>query len=600
MTRFFLRSIFIPALVGLGLRAWATPEAPDFRSDIAPVIWRHCAPCHHPGGAGPFSLVSYEDVRKRAREIADVTARRAMPPWLPAPQADEFREVRRLSDAELDLLQRWFRADAPEGSREPAPQPPAFSSDWQLGPPDLVIRMPAPFVVPPGGRDVYRHFVLPLSITNRRYVRAWELRSHAQAAHHAFVRFDRTGEGRRRDAEDPEPGFPGMDTPPGILAPNGHFSSWQPGAAPTRNPPGLAWTLEPGTDVVIQFHLQPGGKPEPLQAELGFYFTDEAPTNQPVKIGLVDYAFVVPAGATNAMARDEILLPVACDVLGVLPHTHYLGRRILARANLPDGSVRQLLSIPDWDFNWQGAYLYERPVNLPAGTRIGFEITFDNSAANPRNPFSPPQPARFGPNTTDEMAELWLQLLPRNRDRSALDRLVLQRTVRDTVGYNEQRLRIQPTDAVAHLNLGRVKVMQRQFDMARAYLERSLALDPKLAEARYQLGLLNRVQQRRAEAIKEFNACIAINPGHARAHGNLGLLNREQGQIDAAAHHFAEAVRIDPSDALAMGQLGMIRLAQGRLAEAEAGLSRALELNPDDAEVRQGLTAARLRRAENK
>jgi hypothetical protein len=182
-----------------------------------------------------------------------------------------------------------------------------------------------------------------------------------------------------------------MDTPNGVEAPNGHFASWQPGAAPARNPPGLGWTLEPGSDIVLQFHLQPTGRPERFQPELGLYFTDQAPTNRPIKLGLVNYTFEIPAGSTNVTARDECVLPADVDLLGVLPHTHYLGRRVEARAVRPDGTSESLLSIPDWDFKWQGAYLYRDPVFLPAGTRLTMSIRFDNSTNNLRNPFSPPK-----------------------------------------------------------------------------------------------------------------------------------------------------------------------------------------------------------------
>jgi hypothetical protein len=150
-------------------------------------------------------------------------------------------------------------------------------------------------------------------------------------------------------------------------------------------------------------HLQTLGRPEPLQVELGLYFTDTPPTNQPVKVGLVSYDIDLPPGATNVVATDEYVLPASVDALGVLPHTHYLGRRIEARAQLPSGEIVPLLTIPAWDFKWQGDYTLREPVFLPAGTRLQMRVAFDNSAANPRNPFDPPRAVWHNETINDEM-----------------------------------------------------------------------------------------------------------------------------------------------------------------------------------------------------
>src|SRR3954470_23952374 len=90
---------------------------PTFTKDIAPIVWARCATCHRPGEIGPFSLITYDDVRRHATQIASVTARRVMPPWKPLPGRGEFQNERRLTDRELDTLQRWIADSAPEGDR---------------------------------------------------------------------------------------------------------------------------------------------------------------------------------------------------------------------------------------------------------------------------------------------------------------------------------------------------------------------------------------------------------------------------------------------------------------------------------------------------
>lgn len=590
-------SLMVFARVCLGATAPAAKEPITFYQHIAPILYQHCAPCHRPEQSAPFSLLTLADARKHVREMADVTARRFMPPWLPAPGHGEFLGERRLTELEIATFARWQEGGALAGDPKSGVAPPTFASDWQLGPPDLIVKMPAAYTVPASGRDVYRHFVLPVGLSQRRYVKAWEFRPHGRAVHHAFLRVDRSGEGRRHDASDPEPGFPGMDTPNLIQSPGGHFASWQPGAAPRVSRPGLSWMLEPGADIVMQMHLQPLGKPEALQSEIGFYFTDQPPTNQPVKVSLINYDIDLAPGVTNEVVTDEFTLPADADLLGVLPHTHYLGRRIEGWVHPPDGAAKALLLIPDWDFNWQGDYVLRKPVFLPAGTRLEMRVTFDNSTNNLRNPANPPKRVRFGPNTTDEMAELWWQLLPRTTEGAAtFQRSHLERTTRDVIAYNKQRLRIDPGDAPALVNLGKAAIAQNRTSDARAFLDRALESAPNLDEAHYYSGVLHRMNNNAGAAAGEFARALALNPNHVRAHGNLGVLHLQFGRPERAAEHFSQAVALDPTDALAHGLLGSIRLHQGRIDDAERLLNRAVELDPSDEEARKNLATVRERR----
>ncbi len=576
--------------------AKAADATVNFHGHVAPILFQHCTPCHRPGQSAPFSLLTFADAKKHLNDLADVTARRFMPPWLPAPGHGEFVGERRLKDSEVATFARWREGGGVEGDPGKGPPAPTFPTEWQLGPPDLIVKMPAPYTVPANGRDVYRHFILPVPSGDRRFVRAWEFRPHSRAVHHAFLRVDRSGEARRRDRADAEPGFPGMDTPNSVESPNGHFASWQPGAGPRQNPRGLPWVLEPGADVVMQMHLQALGKPEPLQAELGFYFTDQPPTNQPVKLSLINYGIDLAPGVTNVIVTDDFTLPADADLLGILPHTHYLGRRVEGLAFLPGGAEKFLLLIPDWDFNWQGDYTFREPVFLPAGTRLVMRMTFDNSTNNLRNPSNPPKRVQFGPNTTDEMAELWFQLLPRNAEgMAAFARSNFERTTRDVIAYNEQRLRIDPRDGGALVNLGKAALAKRRNDDARGFFSRAAEAAPDLDEAHYFLGLMHRMGGNAGAAAGEFTRTLALNPNHTRALGNLGLMHFEYGRKDAAAEHFAKAVALDPSDGLAHGMLGAIRLQQGRIGEAEPLLKRAVDLDPNDAEARKNLGLVRQR-----
>lgn len=596
------------AVVGLLLGTAVVGRAADasaitFHEHVAPILGRHCVGCHGRSGEAPFPLLSYAEARKHAREIVDTTRRGFMPPWLPEPGLAggfEGEEDRRLTTVDLERLQQWVAQGMPEGeATRPVPAAPELASagDWPLGPPDLVVRMPRAYTVPAAGKDLYRHFVIPLALERRRFVKAWHFRPHSRAVHHIFLMFDRSGEARRRDALDPEPGFPGMDSPSGVEMPAGQFCSWQPGARPRRTRPGMTWPLDPGTDVVVQMHLQPLGREETLQAEVGFYFTDEAPTLQPSKLALVNFDFDLPAGATSVVVRDEVVVPAEVDLLAVLPHAHYLCRRMEARVQRPDGTTEPLLRIGDWDFNWQGDYAYRRPPRLPAGSRLTMEYTFDNSAGNPRNPHHPPRDVRYGPSTTDEMAELWLQCLAVNpADTAKLRNLAVERTLRDVESANTQRLRRDPDDSAALVNLGRVEMARRRYDEAGKRFAEASARNPRSDEAHYFLGLIHRVRQRPTEAIKEFKQAVAINPSFARALGNLGLLHLAANEIEPAIRYLAEAVRLDPNDALAVSTLGAIRYEQKNYPEALDLLTLAARLDPQDRDTQRylGLTRRQL------
>jgi hypothetical protein len=231
-----------------------------------------------------------------------------------------------------------------EGVASDLPAQPQWSGEWQLlGKPDLVVTLPQPYTLAAEGRDVYRNFVIPVRVAGTRYVKGVELRpGNPKIVHHAFIKVDRAGESRRRDAEDAESGFAGMNTPAEM--PDGHFLGWQPGRLPTFVPDGLAWRLDVGNDLVLQTHLTPSGKPEILQLSIGLYFTDQPPTNTCFKLALTSLVVDIPAGAQDYVVEDSFVLPVDAQVLAVLPHAHYLAREMQGWATRPDGTKEWLCS----------------------------------------------------------------------------------------------------------------------------------------------------------------------------------------------------------------------------------------------------------------
>lgn len=540
------------------------PGTVTFSKDIAPILHRECAPCHRPGEAAPFDLISYEDARKRGRQIAQVTADRYMPPFLPEPGPFPLANARFLTRDEIGLIAQWVSEGAPEGSTTDPPLKPAWTQGWQLGPPDQVLRMVQPYSLVAEGRDVYRNFVIPAPVDRPRHIRAVEFRPGTRAIHHVFIQTDRTRNSRQRDADDPGVGFDGMDSPVTVESPSGHFLSWQPGRGPTETPPGLPWTLEPGTDLVLQVHLQPIGKVETVQSSIGLYFTDQGPTNTPFKIALSSYAIDIPAGEAEYVVEDRFTLPVDVELLAVLPHAHFLGNRLEGRATLPNGTVLPLLTIPRWDFNWQSDFRYRQPVPLPRGTRLSMRFTYDNSSANVRNPHQPPQRVRYGLNSTDEMGEFWLQLLARTpEDLRLLQSAYGRRVAEDTIAFNRFLLEQNPGNARAHNHLGKAYMALGRPEEALDHFRTAARLKPDFDEARYHLGVMAAVAKNLPEAEQEFLAAIAANPAHYKARNNLGTLYLNQRRVEEARQQFEEALRLNPGDPIATSNLERVNRIRG-------------------------------------
>jgi len=401
------------------------PDIITYAQHIAPIISRECVSCHNPEGSAPLNLTSFEEVRRRADRIADAAATRLMPPWLPRSEPGTYAGERLLSDNEIELLNRWAAEGTEPGDLSRIGEGRESRDDsnevWDPGTPDLVVTLPT-YPVPADGRDIYRNLVVSIPVTETRWVEYVDLKPGSRSVvHHARMMVDVTSSSRDLAGGDGAPGFDGMDVRSFASNPDGHFIGWTPGK--TKLPPleGMAWRLDPGTDLVVQLHFRTSGQAEEVSAQVEFHFADEPPTRHPAVVVVSSLMIDIPAGSTDYTVTNSFTLPVDVEVLSVYPHAHYLGKTLRATAILPNGREETLINIPDWDFNWQDDYRFAEPIELPAGTTILKEFSFDNSVANPNNPSSPPRRVVYGSNSEDEMADLILQVLPRNEaDRQEL------------------------------------------------------------------------------------------------------------------------------------------------------------------------------------
>jgi tetratricopeptide (TPR) repeat protein len=511
--------------------------------------------------------------------MAILTRNRVMPPWKAAPSAHKFIGMDPLSDAEIEIFQRWIAEGAREGHPRDLPPPPRYAGAWQLGTPDLVVTLPQPYVLAADGPDISRVFVLPLPVDRLRHVRGIEFRANNPRIHHANIRIDATPASRAHDEQDPAPGYDGIIVRSAVY-PDGHFLGWTPGQAAPLLPKGLAWNLAPNSDVVVQLHLVPSGKPETIQPSIGLYFTDDPPEQTPVMMRLSNQHIAIPAGEANYVITDSFVLPTDVDVLAVQPHAHYLARDVTGTASLPDGTTRTLISIPDWDLRWQHVYRYETPVSLPKGSTITMRYRYDNSAANPRNPAVPPVPVPWGQQSREEMGDFWLQVVAKDpRDRDLLDRTFRAKWMAtDVVGLEAlikrepDRVQLREDAAVLYMELNRPAE-------AAAHFAAALHSKPDSAPAHFNYGTALGAAGRLDDAVAEYQRALQLRPEYAVAHNNLGTTLLQLGRPQQALSAFREASRIDPRLAEAHLNVGLISRAIGDHAEAALRFRRAVDLN---------------------
>jgi hypothetical protein len=399
---------------------------PTFSKDVAPILFQQCATCHRPGQGAPFSLLTYQDARKRGKLIAHVTQTRQMPPWKADKGDVVFRNERRLKEEQIAVLQKWLAAGMPEGDNKDLAPPPVFASKWPLGEPDLVVKMPKAYRVHAEGRDIYRNFAVALGLKEDKWVKAIDFRPNAPSVvHHSLFFLDTTGTAAKREEESGQVGSSGAMGGLGRFGAKDKsvtgIGGWAVGAQARALPDGLAYRLPKGSDLILSTHFHPSGKAEEEASTIAFYFADKPPVQRFTGLQLpVAFGFLagidIAAGQKDFSIEDSFVLPVDVKAFGISAHAHYLGKDFKVTATPPDGRTKTLLHISDWDFTWQEGFRFQDFLDLPKGTKVHAKITYDNSAENPRNPSNPPRRVRWGKESTDEMGSITLQVVAAKED----------------------------------------------------------------------------------------------------------------------------------------------------------------------------------------
>ena len=424
-------------LAPLHLLAETSPDV-TFSKDIAPLIFNNCTECHRPNTAAPFNLMSFKDVFKRAKTILNVIEEKYMPPWHPVKGHGSFQDERGLSKEQIGLFSKWIDLGKPLGNESEIPSLPTYADGWELGEPDLIVKMPRGYQVKADGRDIYRNFTIPLALKEDKWIKAISIQPSARAVvHHCLYFYDTSGTGRKLDGIDGIPGFKD-----GKIKKKVSLGGWAVGAESKKLPKDYSILLPKGADLILSTHFHPSGKPETEQTTIGLYFSDQPSSRQVTELQVPGFfgrlsGLNIPAGESNYLLKGTLTLPMDVEILTASAHMHYLGTSAKGWATLPNGEVKDLLYIDEWDFNWQGQYYYKTPLFLPKGTFIETEITYDNSENNPFNPFHPPRNVKWGLQSEDEMGSLIYNIIPHHeKDNPHIEKAIQASIYQGSITYD--------------------------------------------------------------------------------------------------------------------------------------------------------------------
>lgn len=380
---------------------------------IEPIIINNCASCHKPGGIGPFSLQSYNEVSAKGNFIAHVTKTKYMPPWKADPTFQHFRNERLLKQEEIQLIQQWVKDGMPKGKKSKRKLDLAPSAE-SASKPDLSVSMQKPFTIPDKSIEEFRFFSIPTNLNEDKYVSAIEfIPGNRRQVHHSRIMTDTTNDIRAIDGmSELDPRVKQFQKTPLV---DEFLYGWVPGNDNIFFPPGSGKLLYKDTDLILNMHYSPSSIKQEDQSTINFFFSDVkveriVQTLTLREVDIVNQPFYIFAETTPTFFINY-RVPKDMSIISVLPHMHFIGKNFKATAETPTGESIPLIRINEWDFNWQMTYQYEKLIKIPAGSYIRVEAQYDNTSDNKANPFSPSRNIGYGWSSTSEMCNLIIYYL---------------------------------------------------------------------------------------------------------------------------------------------------------------------------------------------
>jgi len=374
--------------------------APTFSKDVAPIVQQHCQGCHRPGESTPFSLTSYKEARPWASAIKEAVQLRKMPPWFADPNYGHFSNDRTMPQKDIDTIIAWVNAGAPEGNPKDLPKPIQFVEGWNIGKPDLAVTMPSKYEVPAAGTIDYQYILVPLNLTEDKWVQSAEVRPGNRALVHHVIAFIRPpGSKWMRDAQ---PGIPYVPKKGGEEGEGEFLVGFAPGMPPISLPAGEGKLVRAGSDIILQMHYTANGKAGSDQTTVGLIYAKEPVTQKVYTIAATNHNFAIPPGDANYEVDSSFEFGADTHVSRLMPHMHLRGKDFLFRAVYPTGESQVLLSVPHYDFNWQLYYEPAQDLVMPKGSKIECVAHYDNSPNNANNPDATKE-VRYGDQSWEEM-----------------------------------------------------------------------------------------------------------------------------------------------------------------------------------------------------
>jgi len=408
-----MRSLALLALAGSYLSAASKP--PTFYKDVLPILQSRCQSCHRPGEAAPMSFLTYKDARPWAASIREAVVSRKMPPWGADPAHGKFLNDRRLLSSEIDTIVNWTKSGALAGDPADAPETPAWAEGWTIGKPDLILDVGYDFTVPAKGDIPYTNFIVRTGFTEDKWIEKIEVRpSNRSVVHHVVVR------SRPPNANFLEEARPGIPYAPPVKPPNAQtiqtdsgesalgekgveiVGIYVPGGIAYETRKGQARLIRAGSDLIFSMHYTTNGKEAVDRTRVGIVFATTPPKERVVHSEIANRSLRIPPGAANHRVAARLVVQEPVRIQSLFPHMHLRGKAMQIRAIYPTGEDQILLSVPNYEFNWQLTYALAEPVTLPKGTEVEVTGWFDNSRNNKWNP-DPTSEVFWGQQTWEEM-----------------------------------------------------------------------------------------------------------------------------------------------------------------------------------------------------
>lgn len=389
-------------------------EEITFNQHVEPIIRANCVSCHQPNNVAPFPLISYDDVARRARMIEYVTKRRYMPIWKGEQGFGKFSNEHLLSDYQIGLISNWVKQGKKEGAPELLMKEAKLSNvEWKYCEPDLIVKMPE-YNLPADGDDQYRVFIMDQKIPKGKVIKAVDFKpGDPSVVHHSTIFVDYNNVLKKYDEEDPEPGYDAFEKGGtmefGSAVP---VCGWAPGIEPYIYPEDVGFYVEGNAHVAIENHYHLSGKATTDQSYIGIYYADKPVTKYMTGSIIGSQKLHIPKNTPNFEQTVWTYIPCDIELYDFTPHMHYIGKSVKMEIILPDGTVKPLINLQDWDLRWQNVYTLRELTLIPKGSIIKADFVFDNSDDNSDNPYYPSQDMFWGWGSNDEMIEVYFSYVP--------------------------------------------------------------------------------------------------------------------------------------------------------------------------------------------